>query len=140
MKRSANAAFQGRQSHGAGTMSAVMLGCHPVGPAPRTKRRLNAILNALMVRELMNGPCTCKDLVVVTGMERRTTLSYLRELHRAKCLHIVGWECDTLGRERSPIYELGEGRDTPRKAPDHHDVTNARYLAKKQLRLVERAA
>lgn len=108
--------------------------------AKRGARRFNAVLNAMMFRELMQGPCSANEIMVVTGIARRTTASYLRELHRAGCLHIVEFERDKIGRQRAPIYALGEGEDVQRKKADSWSVTTARYQARQTLRIVERLA
>ena len=44
----------------------------------------------------------------------RTSWLWLRTLHEMRCIHIVGWKKDTIGRDQTPIYLGGDGFDKPK--------------------------
>ena len=109
-------------------------------PNPR-KLKLNCLTFALILREFQEGPTSATDLVALTGYGRHTITGYLRTLHQKSCIRIVGYETDNAGRQRSPIYGLGEGKDVPRRKPLAYTITNARYRERRKMReLQERLA
>jgi hypothetical protein len=103
-------------------------------------QKLNAVMVALMLRELQAGPCSSRDLAEVTGMRRPTVRGYLQTMHRYGCLHISGWECDSVGRERSAVYSLGHGKDKARRPPQPNTESCAKYQRRLPLLRLERAA
>lgn len=77
--------------------------------------RLNAKLNAILMRELMDGPCTQTELRKVTGMCPRTTSDYLMALYHKGCVRICGWERDASGKQSIRVFEFGEGPDAKKE-------------------------
>lgn len=80
-----------------------------VAPPKNTRIiKMGAITYAHLLRLLMEGEYTCKELAKATGLHYTTVLQYSRELYRARVLHICAW------RERERIYKVGDERDVKR--------------------------
>ena len=56
-----------------------------------------------------------EDIVDVTGLHNTTAARLVHALHAERLVHIGGWIQDTLGRDQTPVYHLGEGDDVPRR-------------------------
>lgn len=76
--------------------------------------KLGAVMFAMMIEEMMAGPCTAQDIAAHTGMCLTTVQRTLRAMYDRKVVHIAGWECDGAGRRR--VFGLGAGKDKPRPA------------------------
>ena len=91
------------------------------GPKPprcktgQGRLRPNYLTNALFIRELMDGPCTSKDLVAATGMSERVIVQYLVAMHRKKCIHIAAWEKDASGKQSIRAFAFGEQKDAKKE-------------------------
>lgn len=79
-----------------------------------SKPRLNSILFAMMLEELMEGPTTWTELSEKTGLCRGTVLAAVRAMRDKKLVHIAGWERDAGGRINVPAFQLGRKGDTPK--------------------------
>ena len=106
---------------------------------PKNKRmiKLNAILQAQLIKLLLDGTYTCQELADMTGLHYVTVLQYTRELHRAGAAHIAGWEKDSRGRDLAKIYKLGEGTDKRRQKKTQAERQIAYRAKKKQLKLIQ---
>ena len=106
---------------------------------PKNKRmiKINAILQAQLIKLLLEGTYTCQELANMTGLHYVTVLQYTRELHRAGAAHISGWEKDQRGRDLSKIYKLGVGKDKPRHKFTQAERQIAYRAKKKQMKLME---
>ena len=65
----------------------------------------------------------------------RTSWLWLRTLHEMRCIHIVGWKKDTIGRDQTPIYLGGDGFDKPksrRTAEDRRRKYHERKMRNEQ--------
>lgn len=102
--------------------------------------RVNALMFAIIVKEFQAGPSSATELANLTGVSRPTIRLYLQTLHKHGCLHVVSYECDNQGRERSPVYALGHGEDIAKRQPQPHARCTARWRAAVRLRLIERMA
>ncbi len=76
--------------------------------------RVNQDMYARVFRDLVDGPMTAHDAVEVSGMHTVTAQEFMRTLKRYKVVHIAAWEKDRLGRDATPVYALGAGRDKKR--------------------------
>lgn len=84
----------------------------PRGSARGTsKPRLNSILFAMLLEDLMEGPSTWTELSEKTGLCRGSVLAAIRAMKDRKLVHIAGWERDAAGRINVPAFQLGRGRD-----------------------------
>ena len=106
---------------------------------PKNKRmiKINAILQAQLIKLLLEGTYTCQELADMTGLHYVTVLQYTRELHRAGAAHIAEWEKDWRGRDLSKIYKLGAGRDKPRQKKTQAERQIAYRAKKKQMKIME---
>jgi len=111
----------------------------PMPPSPKGKRmiKINAIMQAQLIKLLLDGTYTCKELAEMTGLHYVTVLQYTRELHRAGAAHIAAWEKDPRGRDLSKIYKLGEGTDKRRQKKTQAERQIAYRAKKKQIKLME---
>ena len=63
----------------------------------------------------------------------RTSWLWLRTLHEMRCIHIVGWKKDTIGRDQTPIYLGGDGFDKPKSKRTPEDRSRKYYEKKARL-------
>ena len=82
-----------------------------------TKRqiKINAITQAQLIKLLLEGIYSCRELAEHSGLHYVTVLQYTRELHRAGAAHISSWEKDDRGRDVIKVYKLGAGKDAKRQ-------------------------
>ena len=108
-------------------------------PNPKGKRqiKINAIMQAQLIKLLLEGTYTCQELAAMTGLHYVTVLQYTRELHRAGAAHISGWEKDQRGRDLAKIYKLGVGADKRRHKYTQAERQRAYRAKKKQLKLIQ---
>lgn len=97
--------------------------------------KVNQDMYARTMRLLLDDPVTAHDVAEETGMHIVTAQSLMRAFKKHKVVHVSGWVADRLGRDVTPIYKLGAGRDATR-----HKFTTAERTARYKARLVERAA
>jgi hypothetical protein len=76
--------------------------------------KVNAHMYAQLIKLMLEGTYSCKELAEETGAHYVTVLEYTRELYRAKAAHICRWEKDIRGRDVIKIYKLGSGKDATR--------------------------
>lgn len=77
--------------------------------------KMNAVAQAQLIRLLLEGMYSCKELANLTGLHYVTVLQYCRELYHAGAAHICMWNKDERGRDNIKIYKLGEGKDKKRQ-------------------------
>jgi predicted ArsR family transcriptional regulator len=111
----------------------------PTPPSPKGKRqiKINAIMQAQLIKLLLEGTYTCAELAKMTGLHYVTVLQYTRELHRAGAAHIAAWEKDKRGRDLAKIYKLGEGTDKRRQKKTQAERQIAYRAKKKQIKIME---
>lgn len=73
--------------------------------------KINAIMQAQIIKLMLDGDHSCAELAEMTGAHYVTVLQYTRELHRAGAAHICRYEPDRLGRHNVKIYKIGAGKD-----------------------------
>lgn len=76
--------------------------------------RMSARFYAEMIRLLVDGPCSCADLVEELGLSHTTIAEYLAALHKRGLLHIASWMLVPPKNTRKPVYAWGPGRDAKR--------------------------
>lgn len=77
--------------------------------------KVNQATYALALKELLDTPCTAHDIVEATGLHTVTAQSLMRTLKKYKVVHISAWDTDSLGRDATPVYKLGPGRNVKRR-------------------------
>ena len=95
--------------------------------------KVNAIMQAELLSLLIKGVYTCKELAERSGAHYKTVLSYCKELHKRKVIHICMWINDGQGRELVRIYKLGEAADVVRKKPSAAE-RQRKYRERKKIR------
>ena len=114
----------------------------PVPPRNKGKKiiKINAISQAQLIKAMLDGTLTCKELAEHTGLHYVTVLQYTRELHAAGAAHICCWEKDIHGRDSIKVYKIGEGKDAKRQKMSAAD-RQARCRSKKHnLEMIQRMA
>ena len=108
-------------------------------PSPKGKRqiKINAIMQAQLIKLLLEGTYTCQEMAEMTGLHYVTVCQYTRELHRAGAAHIAAWEKDPRGRDLAKIYKLGEGNDKRRQKKTQAERQIAYRAKKKQIKIME---
>lgn len=104
------------------------------------KIRLNATLNARMIKMLLYGEATVHEIADETGLGPETVSRYCRELRKQKAAHIAGWEKNVRGVDATAIWTLGRGVDAPRSAVPSSQRTRAYRERQKQLQMIQRMA
>jgi hypothetical protein len=76
--------------------------------------RLGALSMAKVTRALLDGPCSIRELQVISGLSTNTLHEYMRALRKEHVIHICAWEKDATGRESLRVFKFGPGKDHPR--------------------------
>jgi predicted ArsR family transcriptional regulator len=98
----------------------------------------HAIAFAIIVRELLEGPCTALELAEETGVRHETMLGWIRALRRQHAIHVSSWVEDTYGRRSTAAYVLGNKPDAPRRPMAPIDIKR-RYTARLRRRQLAQA-
>lgn len=77
--------------------------------------KMNQEKYALAIKELLETPCTAHDIAEVTGVHIVTAQNLMRTFLRHKIVHVSAWDPDSLGRDVTPVYTLGPGRNAKRR-------------------------
>lgn len=77
--------------------------------------KVGAISYAQLVKLLLDGLYTTRELAEQTGLHYVTVCQYTRELYRAKAVYICDWQPDTRDRDCLKIYKIGTGKDKLRR-------------------------
>lgn len=77
--------------------------------------KINAFIQGVLIKHLLEGVYSCRELAEITGLHYVTVQEYTRELHRAGAAHISSWEKDSRGRDVIKIYKIGVGKDAERE-------------------------
>lgn len=85
------------------------------GPVVRRVIKVNALSYAHMVKLMLEGLYTVKEISEQTGLHYVTVCQYSRELHRVGAAHICAWQPDARDRDAIKIYKIGEGKDAKRR-------------------------
>ena len=94
-------------------------------------RKINHIKMARTIAVLNRGPTTAAQLSVEAGVHLVTAQSWLRELRKQGVVRVSQWLPDSLGRDSTPVYTLGEGEDLPRRKTTRAEIMK-RYREKRR--------
>lgn len=94
-------------------------------------RKINHIKMARTIALLNRGPTTAAQLAVEAEVHLVTAQSWLRELRKQHVIRIANWLPDSLGRDCTPVYQLGTDDDTPRRKVPRAEIMR-RYREKKR--------
>lgn len=93
--------------------------------------KVNAMVLASLVKELLAGEYTCEELADRTGLHYVTVLRYTREMHRAGAVHICAWRMNSKRLYLKKVYKVGDRQDADKPRP-------ALTCAQRQLRYREK--
>lgn len=111
-------------------------------PTTKGKRvtKIGALTLTNLLKNLMHGDMTCRELAEETGLHYATVLSYTRAMHKGGVLHITRWEECSDGRFKIKIYKFGKSRDAAKPLVPRIEQRK-RYKEKlKQRKLLQRMA
>jgi DNA-binding transcriptional ArsR family regulator len=94
--------------------------------------KLNAVMFAMLLEELMDGPATAQTIADYTGMAPLTVNKTFRALYRRGVVHIAGWEKDLAGRMTVRVFGLGRGRDAKKPIKKRSEL-NRKYRLKRSM-------
>lgn len=94
---------------------------HPMARG-QSRPRLNSILFAMIVEELVAGPSTWTDLAEKTGLCRGSVLAIVRALRARNLVHIAGWERDAAGRVNVPAFGFGAAPDAKKPVKSRNEI------------------
>jgi len=100
--------------------------------------KVNAFVYARLIAYLVDHDCTCFELAEFTGLHYRTVYNYVGELHKAKVVHICGWEKSSYNADLGRIFRFGKGKDRPREQKSATESKRA-WRAKQRQRLINGA-
>lgn len=79
------------------------------------KLRITAHSQAIILRALVDGPCTIQDLIDESGLNISAVYNYVRELRKHKLIYLVDKAPDRRGQKSLDIWRFGpDKRDTYR--------------------------
>lgn len=90
---------------------------------------------ALLVKEMLAGEYTCRELSERTGLHYVTVLRYAREMHKAGSAHICAWRMNDQKRYTLKVYKIGEAHDAQKLRKKR---TGAERAAKYRAKLKQR--
>lgn len=93
--------------------------------------KINHLSVAKMLAYLIEVPATPNELAEHTGLHPKTTRKYMHALHDEGVAHISGWEPDSQGKPRTPVYTFGSGKDA-KKPIKSKTLANQQWRARKQ--------
>jgi predicted ArsR family transcriptional regulator len=94
------------------------------------QRKVNHRTTAQSIKLMQDHPVTSHELADHVGLHSNTAGQFLRAMHMEKAVHISGWETDSMGRDCTAVYSLGEGKDVKRRK-----LTGAQRQANRRARL-----
>jgi hypothetical protein len=100
---------------------------------PRRARKVNAMSFAHLMRLLMEGTRTSRELAAETGLHPLTVYDYTAYLRKYHVVHICTWEGE--GRSAQRVFMLGDLPDAPRPKKSRKQIHDE-YRARKSMQNV----
>ena len=95
-------------------------------------KRINAIMQATMLRALYEGPCTVQDLCEACGGGIVAIRGYILALRKLKLVHIAEWHEAANGAAVIPAYVWGPDKKDVKRPVKTNAERSARYKARKR--------
>lgn len=102
--------------------------------------KMSAISLAQLMKYLMEGIYSCRELAEETGLHYVTVLNYTRQMHRVGVIHICAWEKDCRGKDQIKIYAFGNKPDAKRKTMTRYESSKKSREKRRQLKMLHRLA
>lgn len=100
--------------------------------------KVNQEAYARLFKILIHEDATAHDLAEETGLHLVTIQTLMRCFKKHKLVHVSAWEPDLKGRDCTPVYTWGEGKDKARRRKSRAKIAKD-YRARKLLRLAQDA-
>lgn len=94
--------------------------------------RVNQLHYALLIKFLIKNDATPHELSNEIGFHIVSVQRLMRLFHKHKIVHICGWEADRRGRDCTPIYRFGSGKDKA-KQKKSASIRAKEYRARKKI-------
>jgi hypothetical protein len=104
----------------------------------KIKTRINAFVQAMLIRSLVNDPHTAIELSLETGLSPNVVRGYLRALKRFKLIYLVDKATDGRGQRSIPIWKFGPDMWSTYVKTTSADRSRT-YRARKRTRLENKA-
>lgn len=104
-----------------------------------TGNTVTGVMFAIMVRELLAGPCTALELADETGLRHETVLRYLRCMRSQRVAYIDSWAPDSAGRVTTAAYRIGLNKPDAKRQPMPRAEIKRRYYRRAQQRAIHQA-
>lgn len=91
-------------------------------PGAKRAKKMNAFTYAVLIRLMMDGTRTCRELAEETGLHILTVYDYTYHLHKSGAAFIVTWDGE--GRHQTRIYMIGRGKDAPRPSKSRKQIAD----------------
>ena len=91
-------------------------------PGAKRAKKMNAFTYAMLIRLMMDGTRTCRELAEETGLHILTVYDYTYHLHKSGAAFIVTWDGE--GRHQTRIYMIGRGKDAPRPSKSRKQIAD----------------
>lgn len=98
--------------------------------------KVNQDTYARAFKLLLQDPATAHEIAEETGLHVVTSQNLMRCLKKHKVVHISAWDVDKLGRDCTPVYKLGNGKNVGRRRVTDAERTKRYREKKKQLNIV----
>lgn len=107
-------------------------------PGAKRAKKMNAFTYAVLIRLMMDGTRTCRELAEETGLHILTVYDYTYHLHKSGAAFIVTWDGE--GRHQTRIYMIGRGKDAPRPSKSRKQIADDYRSRKAAKELLHRMA
>jgi hypothetical protein len=77
--------------------------------------KVNQDTYARAFKLLLTDPVTSHEIAEETGLHIVTAQNLMRCLKKHSVVHISAWDVDKLGRDCTPVYSLGKGKNKSRR-------------------------
>ena len=91
-------------------------------PGAKRAKKMSAFTYAVLIRLMMDGTRTCRELAEETGLHILTVYDYTYHLHKSGAAFIVTWDGE--GRHQTRIYMIGRGKDAPRPSKSRKQIAD----------------
>jgi hypothetical protein len=89
---------------------------------PHRVKVSHAVLTQTM-QLLMQGRVTAQQLSSHTGVHLVTAQEWLRALKAGAVIHVIDWLPDSLGRDATPVYGMGDFPHRPRAKRSRAEIS-----------------
>lgn len=93
--------------------------------------KVNQDMYARLFKLLMERPISAHEISEKVGMHIVNAQGLMRTLKKHGVVHVYSWRPDSMGRDVTPVYVMGDGIDKPRRSMSRAEISR-RYRERKQ--------